>query len=292
MFINRNYIWMLDWHKPHFSFGGAESVYYLFLYHKLMNQGTQEDKLRLLELHKQSKARSDGNPSLASAIFKFFSLAEHDQYACEKFIYEKKIEHFDDDIERARQVSRIDSERKIKAIQKRMFGYDPAEKKMNEEIFETKLDLSHTPEQKKFIVDDKGYNVHPPLEKVKQQQLLHSEEVVVKRIDKNVTIHCRIYDMCDGFYTTLVWADNAPMINGVQQVNGGYSALYAGPVGIVKVMENNLFQVKLDVQCHRYETNMTESKAKKKSEPRIDIDKINKALGIDNTDDDLNGDVF
>jgi hypothetical protein len=258
-----------------------------------MEQGTQEDKFRLVELYNKSKERANGNPSLASEIFKFFTLTEHNQYACEKFIYEKKMEHFDDDIARAREVKRIDNEKKIKELNKKMYGYDPEEKSMKEEIFEESLNMEHTPDQKRFIQNESGYNVHPALNKAKQQKLLHSGETVIKRVDGNVTIHHRIYDMCDGFYTTIVWSDNTPVVNGVQQVYGGYSALYAGPVGIVKVMENNITKVKFDVLCYTYENgNVSNSNQKNVKKSNVNIDKINKALGIDDTDDDLNGDIF
>jgi hypothetical protein len=284
---------MLDWHKPSFTFGIMESLYYFNLYHKIMEQGTQEDKFRLIELYNKSKERANGNPCIAAEIFKFFSLMEHHQYACEKFIYEKKMEHFDDDIARAREVKRIDSEKTIKELNKKMYGYDPEEKKMKDEIFELRLNMEHTPDQKKFVLDGKGFHVHPSLDKVKQQKLLHSDETVIKRVDGNVTIHHRIYDMCDGFYTTIVWADNSPVINGVQQVFGGYSAMYSGPVGVVQIMEKNITKVKFDILCYTYENgNSSTTSSKKVKSVNVNIDKINKALGIDDTDDDLNGDIF
>lgn len=108
MYENKNYEWMESYHAPQSFLFGTETLYWFFTYKKLMNQGTQKDKLELVELYNEGVNRVGPKiKSLPQLLFLLFSIGTNHEYACRKFIRETKLANYADNEKREREIHLI-----------------------------------------------------------------------------------------------------------------------------------------------------------------------------------------
>src|SRR5574344_332665 len=313
MYKNKNYEWLEHYDiENSFVMPGSRSIYFLRLYNKLMSQGTQEDKYRLVELYNESKdgvwdSHEHWIANIMYSISDFFFSANHYEYACKKFIRETNYAHFDDTMERKLEIDNINCDKKIHELEVKIKGYDVQEKQIDEKMIEMRLDSEHTVEQNTGIRDEKYHLPIPPtMEETLNSRIIKSGELNVNDLNKIVPIHYRIYDKVHGYYMVIVWADNRPKDkNGKQFAAIRYTQTYAGVCGAVALMDELVEHEKLNVMAHHYDMKSLEqiteeinerrkvletktvntNNNKKPNMPKIDISKINKALGLENTDE-------
>lgn len=291
---------MNEWRAPldsGFIFSFVAYLYWMYMFNKLRYQGTQEDKLRLAVLYDEA---------VENEVTSSFGLLSHNtshyyRNAVTTFIYETRRAAIDDDIERQRIIDKENRKRRIRENNIKLYGYDPQEKAVQDEIYELELDEAdkNNPERNKVIPTEDGiWAKYPSLEIAQKQKVVGELTKYAETIRRGrIAVHARIFDKINTYYTAVVWSDARPKdANGAQKCKVIYCRRYAGPNGILSRAEEELAQEKFRTYMNNFDE--TPKKAKKKSkkmptEDDIDISKVTSALGMDaSVEDDLDGDIF
>ena len=301
MYKNPNYEWMNDWSAPldsGFVFGFVAYLYWMYMFNKLRRQGTQEDKLRLAVLYDEAIK----NEVTSSFNILFHNTSFYYRYAVTSFIYETRDAAIKDDIARKDMIEKENRERRIRENNIKLYGYDPKEKEIQDEIYELELDEAgkNDVNRNKVIPTSDGFWAKYPSLSVAQKQKVVGE--LVKYADTcrfgRVAVHARIFDKLNTYYTAVVWSDNRPKCkDGSQDCVLLYSRRYAGPNGIVSKAEGELIEEVFRTYINDFSAEDKVKKVTKEhklpKEDDIDISKVTRALGIDSdVEDDLNGDIF
>lgn len=250
MYLNKNYEWMTDWEKP--SWFLSECLYWVRLYHKIMEQGTAEDKVKLKETYDRSKARfrDENGWSIFGFIARIFAGAEHYAYACEWFIHDTKMAALNDDDARMRDIRMNYESPELIAAKKRLYGEDYQTRDLDNARLEKELTAKHTIKQKTFKKNMQGLHIHPTLEEAKRQKIAKSGEQYIDTNKGRIAVHYRIYDKCQGFYTAIVWADNRPLLpDGSMPVRADFSAKFTGTAGIIEIVESMIRAERIEAVC-------------------------------------------
>lgn len=240
---------MADWKKPKSPFWG--DFYWFWLYNKLMNQGTDQEKMRLVELYEQSKSRSrEKNWPIIDWLLLIFNGNQHFEYACDLFIYETKMAALQDDVDRRSEIKIEYESPELIAAKKRLLGDDYQTRDADNARLERELKANHTNEQTTFVKDASGNHLFPSLENAMKQKLVKSGEQYVDKFTERIAIHYEIYDKCQGFYTAIVWADNRPPLpDGTPVVRADFSAKFTGTAGITEITEHMIGAERIDAIC-------------------------------------------
>ena len=331
MFRNKNYEWMLNFDMYEDKFFG--SIYWMYLYAKLMHQGDDKDRYELEEIY---NSRGQNVPFPFCILTSIFGFGDRYKETCKEFIQKTIRAYYDDNIERDNNTKMDNLAKEREELERKAnlhsFGYVRKELQEEAEIEEMRLDSIHTEKQKTFKHDPKN-----PKLVIKSGvgtylragvQILRQDDVVINQHGGTTTVvHGVVFDMYNGFYACAIYCDNDKDENGLPHVTTFHSRRYAdvsyetfsgyrGRVqGIISMYMETLAQSKrwatidgglaflrnLEQKVEALEEakrskkstkNTTKVSAKKDVEPDVNIDKINKALGITDTDEDLNGDIF
>jgi len=288
MFVNKKFEWMKEYTSPvdsQFYCSVFKIVYWAKMYMKINKQGTQEDKYRLAKYYNESV-----NNCVTTKVKPFsfdFNIHFYHKYAVKKFIREICKESSDDDIKRDQIIQQEIRNREIKKNTIEILGYDVDELRANEEIFEIELDeLNKNNSERNTFLENHEY---PSLKKVVKTSLLNRLEKQVYVSGKgNIIIYADVHDKVNGFYTTIIYSKARKVVNGVQDCKTIRSIHYSGMYG---VMELTRSEIKLEEIRTLSNSFYPEEKELKQTKPNIS--KIQRALGIEKSDDDdLNGDIF
>lgn len=298
MLANKKYEWMIDYIAPvdsEFSCGVSRCLYWMYMYMKVMHQGTQEDKYALVKLYDEGTKNC---MTVNTPWYSFnFNIHFYYKYAVSNFVRRTVHEAYEDDQKRKRMIDEINIERKNRELEKKIYGYDPKEVEMNESLYENELDAKNinNHERNDRVEDEKGYSIIPTYEDSCKMEIINSGTTTVNVIGKgNIAIHYKVFDKFHGFYGYLVWSDARQL-----DVNADYSALfgacirYSGKLGAMDYVRKLINQERLSTIANDFRNHSDKNvKTKKAKIEAPNIDKINKALGLDNTNEDLNGDIF
>ena len=253
MYMNKNFEWMTDWEKP--SWILFEGFYWVYLYNKILSQGNAKERLRLIELYNDSKARFGDDSGtiigfLLSALSTVLAGFDHYAHACEWFIHETKMAAFQDDSDRALDIERYYKSPELIAAENRIFGDDYQTREIDNLRLENELKANHTKEQETIITDKRGYSIHPTLENAKKQKLVKSGEQYVNTAKGKTAVHYRVYDKCQGYYTAIVWADNRPLLpNGTQPVRAEFAVNFTGTASITEILPFMISAERMEAIC-------------------------------------------
>jgi len=302
MYKNKNYEWMNEWNAPldrEFPFDFIAYLYWMYMFNKLRRQGTQEDRLRLAVLYDEA---------VENEVTTSFGILSHNtshyyKNAVTSFVYETRQAAINDDIEREKLIEKENRERRIRENNIKIYGYDPQEKEIQDEIYELELDEAgkNNPERERVIPsENKIWALYPSLD-VAQKQKVVGELVDYANTFRagRIAVHARIFDKINTYYTAVIWSDIRPKTpSGKQDCIVVYSRRYAGDDGILEKVELELAKEKFRTYINKFTDDEKEApkKAKKArkvpTENDIDISTVTSALGLGAAEDDLNGDIF
>ena len=295
MFKNPNYAWMVDYKSPEYAFFGG--FYWMYMYNKIFSQGTNEDKYEIEEMHANAQTKAPFPFNLLTAITDF---SDSYKKVVEMFIYKKVMEHYEDDM--------------------RVYGYDRNEAKKAAKLLEAELEANHTAEQNSFFYDEED-ETHRTIIRFSCKKyldanvkIIREENIDVECVDgKTRKVHAILIDKFHGIYSFAMYSDGNED-NVIQVWNTQFadsSREFYNPITKkTNVTERegieSKFRFLLDQLClqtkfndyHDYDMNgnviVKEVKKVKKQvkENDVNIDKINQALGIMDTNEELNGDIF
>lgn len=319
MFKNPNYAWMVDYKAPEYAFFG--DFYWMYMYNKIFSQGTNEDKYELEEMHANAQTKAPFPFNLLTAITDF---SDSYKKVVEMFIYKKVMEHYED--ERVRRVNAdidMNSDRLAKMMHDddiRVYGYDRNEAKKAAKLLEAELEANHTAEQNSFFYDEND-ETHRIIIRFSCKKYLDANVKVIREEHISVEcadgatrkVHAILFDKFHGFYSFAMYSegneDNVIQVWNTQFADS--SREFYNPItkktsvtereGIESKFRFLLDQLCLQTKFNDYrEYDMNGNvivkevkKAKKQAkEANVNIDKINQALGIMDTNEELNGDIF
>ena len=335
MFKNPNYEWLLDYEVPQNPTLGG--LYWMYMYNKLFSQGTVEDKYELEKLYKESQNNAPFPFNILTGIF-FFS-NEYKKAVCD-FIYNVKMAHYDDEIERDRITETDDLKKKVEEGKRKMsimtYGYDRKQAQQDAYAVEAELEANHSEEQNKLEFDpDPAKHMHIlkygcGVYMQKNVKVIRKEDIRVETQEGKVeVIHTIMFDKYKGMYNMAVYCEADLDENGKVVVHQAWCDHYADRfidgfnkngnkvkvrlAGMDTIYREFIDEFKDKVRfndycwygytCHGV-TNTTDLDERKqggkvatkntvaKKAKTVDISKIQKALGIQSSDDELAGDIF
>ncbi len=331
MFRNPNYEWMLDYDEYQEPFFG--SLYWVYMYHKIFNQGTDEDRYKMEELYDKYQSHAPFPYNIITGIFEF---GEVYQKVVQTMVYDNVMEHYKDESARRDESEAIVREKKYNECTKKLevftWGYSHTEAEKQATLDANRLRAEHTEEQKQFDMD---VNLGVPIQYgsgtylKNNVRILKRDDLEFTKYGRKIGVHGILFDMYKGFYLAAVYVDGEYDENGKQVVHQAWDTRYAkmNPKGLqmdgiearyrlfideikkninthcdlkfytnpynfsnVQIKGTSLTNIANSAKASRSSRSAKTTKVSKKN--NVDISKINKALGLESSDDDLNGDIF
>lgn len=329
MFANPKYEFLLDYDEYKYRPG----IYWIYMYNKLFTLGTDEDRLALEKEYEKGKNNAPFPFNILCALVEF---GDDYRKACQYFIHNVKMAHYDDDRKRDEIAERDELDRKIREnklnYDMKTYGYDRAKAKQDAIVEETRLDMSHNDTNNNFVLNENGLRImfggHDVI--TNNVKVLKDETKTITRCDGlAVVVNSVLFDKFHGYYYCVIYASDDVDNDGKQRVYQYWSESYADKyinskrhykdcLGIDRVEEKKVLVEKGIDTLYRetrdklYDTsqfigqnkfdhdlilkmqdknNFSAKKSNKKA-TKVDISKINQALGLEDIGEDLNGNIF
>ncbi len=328
MFANKNYEFLLDFDEYDDHCG----LYWIYMYNKLFSLGRDEDRYELEKLYNECKNDAPFPFNILTALVGFGDdYRKTCQYFIHNVkMANYNDDDKREDIAKRDMLEKEQKELQ-KKISINTYGYDVNEARENAIIEETRLDLSHNEVNNDFVLSEDGesyiqFGGHACIEN--NVKVLKEETKVIENYKGAVTVHSIMFDKFHGYYYCVIYATDDLDENGNQRVYQEWSKSYADKYISIPQIETDMYGYSKMVHKkfkswdgidtlyrtirdklyqnsqipgmnqHIHDIELGVNKPSKKQSAKlpkdndVDISKINQALGLEDTGEDLNGNIF
>ncbi|WP_027406336.1 hypothetical protein [Anaerovibrio sp. RM50] len=238
MFRNPNYEWMEDYDQYQEPFFGY--LYWIYMYHKIFLQGTDEDRYKMEELYDKYQSHAPFPFNIITGIFEF---GEVYQKVVRTMVYDTVMEHYKDESARRDEAEAIIQKKKFDESTRRLeivtYGYSHIEADEQAKMDANRLRAERTEEQTKYDRDPAtGEAIHYGCGTYLKNNVRILKRDDLELVDPNgrdVGIHGILFDMYKGSFLAAVYVDGEYDRNGKQIVHQAWSNVYAntGTIGMM-----------------------------------------------------------